>query len=342
MRETAPMPRAGQPVFAAERLVRLAACHARTPGHSGGAASPARNGHASATVVLRAVPRSTSVVGVSPTLTRIGLGSGRVENEFHDATMNTPSPGLSPLAAPREGRDRSAAEAVFQARGITKVYQMGEVEVQALRGVDLDLFAGEFVVLLGPSGSGKSTLLNILGGLDVPTCGTVRYRDHDLTRYDDAALTHYRREHVGFVFQFYNLIPSLTARENVALVTEIARHPLTPEEALALVGLSGRMDHFPSQMSGGEQQRVAIARSIAKRPEVLLCDEPTGALDRITGVLVLEAIARINQELGTTTAVITHNAVIASMADRVISLSDGRIASVRQNDHKASAAQLEW
>lgn len=256
--------------------------------------------------------------------------------------MNTPSPGQIALPVPRAGLEGSAAEAVFQARGITKVYRMGEVEVHALRGVDLDLFAGEFVVLLGPSGSGKSTLLNILGGLDVPTHGTVRYRDHDLTRYDDAALTHYRREHVGFVFQFYNLIPSLTARENVALVTEIAPHPLKPEEALSLVGLSGRMDHFPSQMSGGEQQRVAIARSIAKRPEVLLCDEPTGALDRSTGILVLEAIARINRELGTTTAVITHNAVIALMADRVVSLSDGRIASVRRNDHRVTASQLEW
>jgi putative ABC transport system ATP-binding protein len=232
--------------------------------------------------------------------------------------------------------------AVFEARGITKEYQMGEVKIQALRGVDLDLFQGEFVVLLGPSGSGKSTLLNILGGLDVPTGGTVHFRDHDLTAYDDAALTHYRREHVGFVFQFYNLIPSLTARENVALITEIATHPLTPEEALRLVGLGERLDHFPSQMSGGEQQRVAIARAIAKRPEVLLCDEPTGALDQKTGVLVLEAIDRINRELGTTTAVITHNAVIAGMADRVIALSDGRIASERRNERKLPAAELIW
>jgi putative ABC transport system ATP-binding protein len=231
---------------------------------------------------------------------------------------------------------------VFEARGITKDYQMGEVKIQALRGVDLDLFQGEFVVLLGPSGSGKSTLLNILGGLDVPTSGTVHFRDHDLTAYDDAALTHYRREHVGFVFQFYNLIPSLTARENVALITEISPHPLTPEEALRLVGLGERLDHFPSQMSGGEQQRVAIARAIARRPEVLLCDEPTGALDQKTGVLVLEAIDRINRELGTTTAVITHNAVIAGMADRVIALSDGRIASVRRNERKLPAAELIW
>lgn len=232
--------------------------------------------------------------------------------------------------------------AVFEARGITKVYQMGEVKICALVGLDLDLFQGEFVVLLGPSGSGKSTLLNILGGLDVPTGGSVHFRDHDLTAYDDSALTRYRREHVGFVFQFYNLIPSLTARENVALVTEISTHPIPPEEALKLVGLGDRLDHFPSQMSGGEQQRVAIARAIAKHPEVLLCDEPTGALDQKTGVLVLEAIDRINRELGTTTAVITHNAVIAGMADRVVSLSDGRIARIMTNDQKIPAAELIW
>jgi putative ABC transport system ATP-binding protein len=208
--------------------------------------------------------------------------------------------------------------------------------------VDLDLYQGEFVVLLGPSGSGKSTLLNILGGLDVPTAGTVRYRDHDLTAAGDAALTRYRREHVGFVFQFYNLIPSLTARENVALVTEIARDPMTPEAALELVGMSHRLNHFPAQLSGGEQQRVAIARAIAKRPDVLLCDEPTGALDVRTGVVVLEAIDRVNRELGTTTAVITHNAVIASMADRVISLSDGRVSGERQNERKAAARDLVW
>ncbi|MFO0950614.1 MAG: ABC transporter ATP-binding protein [Isosphaeraceae bacterium] len=232
--------------------------------------------------------------------------------------------------------------AVFRAEGLTKVYRMGEVEVHALRGVDLELIEGEFVVLLGPSGSGKSTLLNILGGLDVPTSGSVRYRDEDLTSADDAGLTRYRREHVGFVFQFYNLIPSLTARENVALVTEIARNPLRPEEALALVGLSGRLDHFPAQLSGGEQQRVAIARAIAKRPDVLLCDEPTGALDVHTGVLVLEAIQRVNDELGTTTAVITHNAVIADLADRVVSISDGKVAGVRRNEHKALASELVW
>jgi putative ABC transport system ATP-binding protein len=232
--------------------------------------------------------------------------------------------------------------AVFEARGITKVYRLGEVEVHALRGVDLDLYQGEFVVLLGPSGSGKSTLLNILGGLDVPTAGTVRYRDHDLTAATDAALTRYRREHVGFVFQFYNLIPSLTARENVALVTEIAREPMTPEAALELVGLARRLDHFPAQLSGGEQQRVAIARAIAKRPDVLLCDEPTGALDVRTGVVVLEAIERVNRELGTTTAVITHNAVIADLADRVISLSDGRVSGERRNERKAVARNLVW
>lgn len=232
--------------------------------------------------------------------------------------------------------------AVFEARGLTKVYHMGEVDVHALRGVDLELFPGEFVVLLGPSGSGKSTLLNILGGLDVPTGGTVRYRDQDLTAATDAGLTRYRREHVGFVFQFYNLIPSLTARENVALVTEISRDPMTPEDALGVVGLGHRVDHFPAQLSGGEQQRVAIARAIAKRPDVLLCDEPTGALDVTTGVLVLEAIERVNRELGTTTAVITHNAVIAGMADRVVSLSDGRVSGVREIPEKTPAARLVW
>ncbi|MBC8106693.1 MAG: ABC transporter ATP-binding protein [Anaerolineae bacterium] len=231
---------------------------------------------------------------------------------------------------------------VFVARNLTKVYHMGEVDVHALRGVDLELFEGEFAVLLGPSGSGKSTLLNIIGGLDVPTSGTVRYRDQDLTSYDDATLTRYRRQSVGFVFQFYNLIPSLTARENVALVTEISRDPMPPEEALALVSLGDRMDHFPSQMSGGEQQRVAIARAIAKRPQVLLCDEPTGALDVHTGVIVLEVIERVNRELGTTTAVITHNAVISEMSDRVISLSDGKIAGVRVNSKRAKASELVW
>ena len=231
---------------------------------------------------------------------------------------------------------------VFSAAGLTKIYQMGEVRVQALAGVDLDLLESEFLVLLGPSGSGKSTLLNILGGLDVPTAGTVRYRDRDLTAADERELTQYRRDHVGFVFQFYNLIPSLTARENVALVTDIAPDPMPPEEALDLVGLSPRLDHFPSQLSGGEQQRVAIARAIAKRPDVLLCDEPTGALDISTGILVLEAIERVNRELGTTTAVITHNAAVAAMADRVVSLADGRVVSTRVNDSRRAPRELEW
>jgi len=233
-------------------------------------------------------------------------------------------------------------ESVFAARGITKVYHMGEVDVHALRGVDLNLYRGEFVVLLGPSGSGKSTLLNILGGLDSPSSGTVFYRDRQLTDFDDAALTRYRRNHVGFVFQFYNLIPSLTARENVGLITEIASNPMQPSEALALVDLGNRIDHFPAQMSGGEQQRVAIARAVAKRPAVLLCDEPTGALDVQTGILVLEVIQKINRELGTTTAVITHNAVIAEMADRVIHLSGGKITGVETNEMKREAAELTW
>src|SRR5947209_352924 len=215
-------------------------------------------------------------------------------------------------------RSKETKKSVFEARGVTKVYHMGEVDVHALRGVDLDLYDEEFVVLLGPSGSGKSTLLNILGGLDVPTSGVIRYRDRELTAFDDAALTRYRRQHVGFVFQFYNLIPSLTARENVALITEIAEDPMKPDEALRLVGLADRMDHFPAQLSGGEQQRVAIARAVAKRPEVLLCDEPTGALDVKTGIVVLEAIQRVNRELGTLTVIITHNAVMAAMADRVV------------------------
>ncbi|MYF97417.1 MAG: ABC transporter ATP-binding protein [Holophagales bacterium] len=231
---------------------------------------------------------------------------------------------------------------VFAMNGVTKVYVMGEVEVYALRGVDLELHEGEFTVLLGPSGSGKSTLLNILGGLDRPTAGRVTYRDGDLSEAGERALTRYRRRHVGFVFQFYNLIPSLTARENVALVTEIAGDPIAPEEALALVGLKYRLDHFPSQMSGGEQQRVAIARAIAKRPDVLLCDEPTGALDISTGIAVLGALEKVNSELGTTTAVITHNAAISAMADRVISLADGQITSDVRNATKQPAATIEW
>jgi putative ABC transport system ATP-binding protein len=219
---------------------------------------------------------------------------------------------------------------------------MGEVDVHALRGVDLDLYAAEFVVILGASGSGKSTLLNILGGLDIPTSGTVQFRDHDLTVADDEALTHYRREHVGFVFQFYNLIPTLTALENVKMVADIARSPLDPSEALRLVGLYERRYHFPSQLSGGEQQRVAIARAIGKRPDVLLCDEPTGALDVKTGAVVLEAIARIHEQLGTLTAVITHNAAIAQMAHRVVHLSDGRISEMQTNTVRKNASELVW
>ena len=230
----------------------------------------------------------------------------------------------------------------FSAHEVTKVYTMGEVEVHALRGVDLELRPSELVVLLGPSGSGKSTLLNILGGLDVPTSGTVWYRDHELTAADESELTRYRREHVGFVFQFYNLIPSLTAVENVALVTDISEDPMDPARALDLVELGDRQDHFPAQLSGGEQQRVAIARAIAKQPEVLLCDEPTGALDISTGILVLEAIARVNRELGTTVAVITHNVAIAAMADRVLRMADGRIASAERNERRISASKLEW
>jgi putative ABC transport system ATP-binding protein len=231
---------------------------------------------------------------------------------------------------------------VFHVHDVTKVYQMGEVQVHALRGVDLDLYKGEFTILLGASGSGKSTLLNILGGLDTPTGGHVLYGDRDLTRASEGELTQYRRYHVGFVFQFYNLIPSLTARENVAVVTEIAKDPMQPEEALQLVGLGERMDHFPAQLSGGEQQRVAIARAIAKNPRVLLCDEPTGALDSGTGIVVLEALQRVNQELGTTTVVITHNAAIAQMANRVIHLSDGRISNVQVNKTRLPPRELSW
>ncbi len=231
---------------------------------------------------------------------------------------------------------------VFHARGVVKTYRQGEVEVRALRGVDLDLYAGELVVMLGASGSGKSTLLNILGGLDVPTSGEVRYRDYELTNASDRTLTAYRREHVGFVFQFYNLIPSLTALENVEAVTEIASHPMAAEDALALVGLQDRMDHFPAQMSGGEQQRVAIARAVAKRPDVLLCDEPTGALDSETGILVLAALDRANRETGTTTVIITHNASIAGMGDRVITLSDGNISGQRRNDQRQDPHTLSW
>jgi putative ABC transport system ATP-binding protein len=231
---------------------------------------------------------------------------------------------------------------LFQVRELAKVYRMGEVEVHALRQVTLVLDEGQFVVLLGPSGSGKSTLLNIIGGLDVPTSGRVLYRDTDLTRADEGELTAYRRQHVGFVFQFYNLIPSLTAVENVALVTEISSHPMAPEDALRLVKLDARLEHFPAQLSGGEQQRVAIARAIAKRPSVLLCDEPTGALDISTGIVVLEALQRVNAELGTTTVVITHNAAIAMMADRVVRLADGRVTAVEDRTQKLSPQELNW
>jgi putative ABC transport system ATP-binding protein len=251
---------------------------------------------------------------------------------------------VATAAAPSIVPDRALP--VLQARALTKVYRMGEVDVHALRGVDFQLGPGELLVLLGASGSGKSTLLNILGGLDVPTSGRVSYLGRhgvrDLTAADEAALTRYRRHHVGFVFQFYNLIPSLTARENVALVTEIAAHPMAPEAALELVGLGDRLDHFPAQLSGGEQQRVAIARAVAKRPALLLCDEPTGALDYRTGVRVLEVIERVNRELGTATAVITHNAPIAALADRVVTLADGRIESDRPNPTKSRAADIRW
>ncbi|HSH46880.1 MAG TPA: ABC transporter ATP-binding protein [Longimicrobiales bacterium] len=250
--------------------------------------------------------------------------------------------GLREPAGPPAETAGASREVVFRTRGLSKVYHMGEVEVHALRGVDLELYSGELVVLLGASGSGKSTLLNILGGLDTASEGSVEYHGRDLTHADDDELTEYRRHHVGFVFQFYNLIPSLTARENVAIVTEISRDPMTPEDALALVGLTERQDHFPAQLSGGEQQRVAIARAIAKQPAVLLCDEPTGALDSATGIRVLEALERVNRELGTTTAIITHNAVQAQMAERVIHLSDGRIVEVEENVRKKAAAELTW
>ena len=256
--------------------------------------------------------------------------------------MDAGTASLNESARTPPGAGMSSPMTVFEVRDLAKVYQMGEVEVHALKQVNLELYESQFVVLLGPSGSGKSTLLNILGGLDVPTSGSVRYRDTELRGADERTLTEYRRRHVGFVFQFYNLIPSLTARENVALVTEISEQPMAPDEALGLVNLTERRDHFPAQLSGGEQQRVAIARAIAKRPAVLLCDEPTGALDISTGVVVLEALATINRELGTTTIVITHNAAIAAMADRVIRLADGRIAAVEDRTHKASARDLSW
>jgi putative ABC transport system ATP-binding protein len=231
---------------------------------------------------------------------------------------------------------------VFRTRGLTKIYRSGEVEVQALRGIDFEAFAGEFLVILGPSGSGKSTFLNIIGGLDSASGGEAWFEDHNLTMTSEAKLTRYRRDHVGFIFQFYNLVPSLTARENVLLVTEIARRPMRAEEALDMVGLTDRMDHFPAQLSGGEQQRVAIARAIAKRPEVLLCDEPTGALDSMTGVRVLEALTRVNEELGSTTLVITHNAAIREIAHRVVNFANGRIASIDVNATRKPAASVSW
>ncbi|MFZ2158821.1 MAG: ABC transporter ATP-binding protein [Bradyrhizobium sp.] len=234
------------------------------------------------------------------------------------------------------------SETVFTARALTKTYTSGEVQVHALRGLDLDVSAGEVVVLLGPSGSGKSTLLNIMGGLDHATSGRLFFRETELTALNDRELTAYRRRHVGFVFQFYNLIPSLTAYENVAVVTEIAERPMKPDEALALVGLEGRMEHFPAQLSGGEQQRVAIARAIAKRPEVLLCDEPTGALDSKTGIRVIEALLSINAQLGTTTMIITHNASIQDVADRVLFFADGRISGVHRNETRRPSAELTW
>ena len=231
---------------------------------------------------------------------------------------------------------------IFRAEGVTRVYRTGTVEVWALRGVDLALNEGEMVVLLGASGSGKSTLVNILGGLDLPSGGRVHFRDRDLTQADDRALTAFRRDHVGFVFQFYNLVPSLTARENVALVTEIAKNPMTPEEALDRVGLAPRMDHFPAELSGGEQQRVAIARAIAKRPDVLLCDEPTGALDSKTGVQVLEALHEVNRDLGTATVLITHNAAIQRIAHRVVVLADGRIVRDEANADRVLPSEVSW
>ena len=236
----------------------------------------------------------------------------------------------------------TSAEPIFRANALTKTYPSGETEVRALRGLDLDIMAGEVVVLLGPSGSGKSTLLNIMGGLDHASSGRLFFKDLELTGLDDRGLTAYRRQHVGFVFQFYNLIPSLTAYENVALMTEISDHPMRPDEALALVGLESRMHHFPAQLSGGEQQRVAIARAIAKRPEVLLCDEPTGALDSKTGIRVIEALLGVNRQLGTTTLIITHNATIQDVADRVLFFGDGQVTKVHRNETRRAAAELAW
>jgi len=242
-----------------------------------------------------------------------------------------------------QGDERAASPtALLHTKALTKIYRMGEVEVRALDAVDFEAMQGEFMVILGPSGSGKSTFLNIVGGLDTATSGEAGFRDHQLTGASERALTRYRRDHVGFIFQFYNLVPSLTAHENVRLVTEIARNPLRPEEALALVGLGDRMDHFPAQLSGGEQQRVAIARAIAKRPDVLLCDEPTGALDSKTGVVVLEALTKVNEEFGTTTLVITHNVAIRAIAHRVANFASGRIASIDINAERQPASAVSW
>jgi putative ABC transport system ATP-binding protein len=262
-------------------------------------------------------------------------------SEPFDSFATPPTTGA--IARPEaRSQPTRGVESVLVAQDLVKTYAMGDVEIHALRGVNLSLSEGEFVVLLGASGSGKSTLLNIVGGLDVPTSGTIRYRDHDLSAASDTALTRYRREHVGFVFQFYNLIPSLTARENVALVTDLASEPYAPEDVLALVGLSDRLDHFPAQLSGGEQQRVAIARAVAKRPDLLLCDEPTGALDFSTGRLVLATIELIARELGTTTVIITHNAPVAAIADRVLTLADGLIQRDVRNRVRTPASEIRW
>lgn len=266
-------------------------------------------------------------------------GDGMRQHVREDEAGRMPRPKGTPTPTEGEG---PGGEAVLVGRALTRVYQMGEVDVRALRGVDFTLYEGEFLVLVGASGSGKSTLLNILGGLDRPTAGTVHFRERELTHASDAELTSYRRHHVGFIFQFYNLMPSLTARENVGLVTEISDDPMPPEEALGLVGLRDRMDHFPSQLSGGEQQRVAVARAVAKRPELLLCDEPTGALDYRSGVVVLEVIERVNRELGTATAVITHNAPISGMARRVVTLQDGQIQEEHTNPDRIPASEIRW
>jgi putative ABC transport system ATP-binding protein len=274
--------------------------------------------------------RALRALGLSGNCGELGSGMCLAQAVGVAATIQDPVPG------------QASVQTVLSCRGLRKVYRMGEVDVRALDGVDFELHSRELLVLLGPSGSGKSTLLNILGGLDVPSEGQVFYRDQELSLAGEDELTEYRRHHVGFVFQFYNLIPSLTARENVELVTDIADDPLEPGDALDLVGLGERLDHFPAQLSGGEQQRVAIARAIAKRPSILLCDEPTGALDFRTGILVLEVLERVNRELGSATAVITHNAPIADIADRVVSLADGRIHSERRDGRRLRASDLRW